>query len=196
MSSSDAPTGLIEIFTAHVPGAGGAFAFDTLTIDIPAESWLPAAAFARDDERVAGTFFDWLSAYDDAAAGIAVVLRLWSVRLRHGLLLRTRVPRDNGSLPTLTGLWAGANWHERETFEMFGVAFEGHPHLVPLLLPDGFDGHPLRKDFVLASRVAKAWPGAKEPGESGDRPARRAVQPPGVPDPDVWGPQALPPEAP
>ena len=57
---------------------------------------------------------------------------------------------------------------------MFGIEFDGHPNLVPLLLPDGFEGHPLRKDFVLAARAAKAWPGAKEPGES-ER--RRAAEP-------------------
>ena len=72
---------------------------------------------------------------------------------------------------------------------MFGIGFDGHPHLVPLLLPDAFEGHPLRKDFVLAARAAKPWPGAKEPGESGDGgPSRRRMQPPGVPD-ESWGPR-------
>ena len=85
-----------------------------------------------------------------------------------------------------TGVFRGANWHERETHEMFGIAFAGHPNLIPLLLPDGFDGHPLRKDFVLAARVAKAWPGAKEPGEGREgAPSRRKTLPPGVPD--GWG---------
>ena len=80
-------------------------------------------------------------------------------------------------------------WHERETHEMFGVDFTDHPHLVPLLLPENFEGHPLRKDFVLAARVAKAWPGAKEPGESEHGgPKRRQMLPPGVPDPNEWGP--------
>jgi hypothetical protein len=64
---------------------------------------------------------------------------------------------------------------------------------VPLLLPDGFEGHPLRKDFVLAARAAKAWPGAKEPGESDadvhSSPGRRKTRPPGVPDPETWGPR-------
>src|SRR5258705_10319838 len=80
---------------------------------------------------------------------------------------------------------------------MFGVSFDGHPNLVPLLLPDGFEGNPLRKEFVLASRVAKPWPGAKEPGESDHGPAaaktgapgRRRTLPPGVPDPETWGPR-------
>lgn len=105
------------------------------------------------------------------------------------LLLRTRVEHEAAELPTATGVYAGAAWHERETHEMFGVTFTDHPGLTPLLLPDRFEGHPLRKDFVLAARVAKAWPGAKEPGESSHGgPRRRQMLPPGVPDPNEWGP--------
>jgi NADH-quinone oxidoreductase subunit C len=92
------------------------------------------------------------------------------------------VPLDEPALPTATGVYRGANWHERETYEMFGVIFDDHPDLKPLLLPDGFAGHPLRKDFVLASRVAKEWPGAKEPGESHTGATRRRMRPPGVPE--------------
>jgi NADH-quinone oxidoreductase subunit C len=179
-------------------------AFGQLTVDLPAEAWHDAALTVRDDETLWCRFFDWLSAYDDPAAdvtgagaatgGLAVVVHVWSNRHRHHLHLRTRVASVDGRLPTLTDVWAGADWHERETFEMFGVLFDGHPNLVPLLLPDGFEGHPLRKDFVLASRVAKAWPGAKEPGESDHdlRSAgggRRRMLPPGVPAPGEWGRQ-------
>ncbi len=108
------------------------------------------------------------------------------------VLVRTRVPRDTATVPCLCAVYAGAGWHERETHEMFGIDFAGHEALDPLLLPDGFDGHPLRKDFVLASRAAKPWPGAKEPGESShdSSPSRRRMRPPGVPDPDEWGPEA------
>jgi NADH-quinone oxidoreductase subunit C len=89
-------------------------------------------------------------------------------------------------------LFPGAAWHERETHEMFGVGFDGHGELRPLLLPPEFEGHPLRKEFVLASRVAKAWPGAKEPGESheGGGSRRQPMRPPGVPDRSEWGPGA------
>jgi NADH-quinone oxidoreductase subunit C len=174
----------------HVEGANLTEAFGRLTVDVPAQHWLAAATAARD--ALGAGFFDWLSAYDDTDAGLAVVVHVWSVARRESVMLRTRVPRDGGRLPTLTGIWAGAAWHERETFEMFGIGFDGHPNLVPLLLPDGFEGTPLRKEFVLASRVAKAWPGQKEPGESdrdveGRRPRRR-MQPPGVPAPGTWGP--------
>jgi NADH-quinone oxidoreductase subunit C len=73
---------------------------------------------------------------------------------------------------------------------MFDIDFVGHEGMQPLLLPPEFEGHPLRKEFVLASRVAKAWPGAKEPGESHDTGAvkRAPMRPPGVPAPGEWGP--------
>ena len=167
--------------------------FGRITVDVPPGQWVAAVTAARD--LLGCGFFDWLSAVDEQGAelgGFSVVCHLWSVEQRHGLLVRTRVPRAEPHLPTVTGVFTGAAWHERETYEMFGIVFDGHPHLVPLLLPDGFEGHPLRKEFVLASRVAKEWPGAREPGESSaGGPARRRMRPPGVPDPADWGPEAV-----
>ncbi|MET8329267.1 NADH-quinone oxidoreductase subunit C [Streptomyces sp. NPDC005181] len=164
-------------------------AYDLLTVDVPATAWIAALETARD--RLGCTYFDWLSAVDEAGTGFRVCAHVAAPA--HGkvrrLLIRTTVPHDAAVLPTAVGVYAGAAWHERETHEMFGIGFEGHPHLVPLLLPEGFEGHPLRKDFVLAARVAKAWPGAKEPGESEHGgPKRRTMLPPGVPDPNEWGP--------
>lgn len=188
----------------------------------PAE-WLSAARAARDEGYA---YFDWLAAVDetdaveetggvvesDSAAaepgsappgpGLDVVCHLMDVsRAPSGglrrLLLRTRVP-DGGSVASLTGVFAGAAWHEREAHEMFGLGVEGFDDgtglgLRPLLLPEGFEGRPLRKDFVLAARASKPWPGAKEPGEGAGAstkraPSRRRLLPPGVPDPG-WGPR-------
>ncbi|MFI0823777.1 NADH-quinone oxidoreductase subunit C [Streptomyces roseolus] len=164
-------------------------AYDLLTVDVPVTDWLDALRTARDE--LGCTYFDWLSAVDEPGTGFRVCAHV--VALGAGaprrLLLRTTVPHGAATLPTAIGVYAGAAWHERETHEMFGVVFEGHPNLTPLLLPENFEGHPLRKDFVLAARVAKAWPGAKEPGESHDGgPKRRQMLPPGVPDPNEWGP--------
>ncbi|WP_431679170.1 NADH-quinone oxidoreductase subunit C [Kitasatospora sp. KL5] len=180
--------------------ATAAEAYGLLTVDVPAEHWIEALTAARDSLGL--SYFDWLSAVDELAEGFSVSAHLADVAhpgaVRH-LLVRTRVPREKAALPTAVGVYAGAAWHERETHEMFGIDFADHPHLVTLLLPDGFEGHPLRKEFVLAARVAKAWPGAKEPGESdhGEGPARRKMQPAGVPDPNEWGPLkgTLPPVA-
>jgi NADH-quinone oxidoreductase subunit C len=109
------------------------------------------------------------------------------------------VSREAPRLASAAGVYAGAAWHERETTEMFGIGFAPPEdpttaEVAPtrhLLLPDEFEGHPLRKDFVLVSRVAKPWPGAKEPGESDEHgpPSRRRTRPPGVPEPEAWGPR-------
>ncbi|MDH3329422.1 MAG: NADH-quinone oxidoreductase subunit C [Desulfobulbaceae bacterium] len=65
------------------------------------------------------------------------------------VVVRTRIPRSEPVVPTISEIYPGANWHERETHEFFGIRFEGHPNLVPLLLPEDADFHPLRKDFKL-----------------------------------------------
>ena len=162
--------------------------FGPVTVDVPADRWVEAVTLARDG--LGCTFFDWLSAVDELTEGFRVVCHV--ARHRPGavehLVLRTLVDREAPTVESVGQVFAGARWHERETHEMFGIGFDGHPHLVPLLLPDGFTGHPLRKDFVLAARVAKEWPGAKEPGESHTGVTRRRMRPPGVPD--DWGPAA------
>ncbi|MGA5328349.1 NADH-quinone oxidoreductase subunit C [Streptomyces griseoincarnatus] len=162
-------------------------AYGVLTVDVPSDAWIPALEAARD--RLGCTFFDWLSAVDEPGTGFRVTVHVAALAPVRRLLLRTTVPHEAPVLPSAVDVYAGAAWHERETHEMFGVEFTGHPGLDHLLLPDNFEGHPLRKDFVLAARVAKAWPGAKEPGESEHGgPKRRQMLPPGVPDPNEWGP--------
>jgi NADH-quinone oxidoreductase subunit C len=170
------------------PGLAGAaceVSQGTVTVVVPPAGWLAALAFARDE--LGCDFFDWLSAVDELDAGLAVVAHVYSLAGRHHLLLRTLVAPGSPVLPTATGIYRGAAWHERETHEMFGVHFTGHPGLAPLLLPDGFEGHPLRKDFVLAARVAKDWPGAKEPGDQGGAARGGRRLPPGVPE--SWRPR-------
>ncbi|NEA42909.1 NADH-quinone oxidoreductase subunit C, partial [Streptomyces sp. SID11385] len=168
-------------------GASAEEAYGLLTVDVPADTWTAALDTAR---RVLGcTYFDWLSAVDEPGTGFRVCAHVVALTPVRRLLLRTTVPHETPVLASAVDVYAGAAWHERETHEMFGLRFEGHPNLIPLLLPETFEGHPLRKDFVLAARVAKAWPGAKEPGESGHgTPKRRQMLPPGVPDPNEWGP--------
>ena len=178
------PAGVEELFGTD---ATAEESYDLLTVDVPPASWITALETARD--RLGCTYFDWLSAVDEPGTGIRVAAHVAALGPVRRLLLRTTVPHDAPALPSAVGVYAGAAWHERETHEMFGVAFADHPALDHLLLPEGFEGHPLRKDFVLAARVAKAWPGAKEPGESDHGgPRRRQMLPPGVPDPNEWGP--------
>jgi NADH-quinone oxidoreductase subunit C len=141
--------------------------YGTATVTVPAPSFAEAAEFAKVTRGLDLTFFDMMAGVDEGEDGFGVVMHLYSPIHRHHVLLRTLVPRDNPVLPTSSGVFRGANWHEREAWEMFGIVFEGHPNLVKLLLNDEFEGFPLRKEFELASRVVKPWPGAKEPGEGG-----------------------------
>jgi NADH-quinone oxidoreductase subunit C len=138
-------------------------AHELLTVTVAPELWRRLAELARHDPELACNFFDFLCGVDEEAAGIAVVLHVYSTSHRHHLQVRTVLPRDGGRLPTVSDLWAGANWHERETAELFGVVFDGHPNLAKLLLPEEFEGFPLRKEFALLAREAKPWPGEKEP---------------------------------
>jgi NADH-quinone oxidoreductase subunit C len=155
---------------------------------VAAESWLSAVEQARADGF---TFFEWLGAEDQIGRSdtIRVVLALRRLDRPGELALQAvDLPRAAPRLSSIRGIFAGAAWHEREAAELFGVEFlGGEPGR--LLLGPGFVGTPLRKDEVLAARTGVGWPGAKEPGESGD-PADlgpRRLVPPGVPDPAVWG---------
>ena len=88
-----------------------------------------------------------------------VFARVTDLRRHFGVTLKADVPADTLTVPTWIASFAGANWHERETHEMFGIEFAGHPDLRNLYLPSEFEGYPLRKDFPLLARMIKPWPG-------------------------------------
>ncbi len=88
-----------------------------------------------------------------------VFARAHSLTAKMGITLKVDVPDDDLNLATWIPVFAGANWHEREAREMFGINFVGHPHPVNIYLPGAFEGYPLRKDFPLLARHVKPWPG-------------------------------------
>lgn len=94
-----------------------------------------------------------------------VMCRLKNVETNVGLTLKVDLADDEPSVGTISDVFAGADWHEREAWEMYGFNFEGHPGLRHLYLPGAFEGFPLRKDFPLLAREIKPWPGLvdKEP---------------------------------
>jgi NADH-quinone oxidoreductase subunit C len=117
--------------------------------------------FLRDEPELACDFLDFTAAVDFEDR-FEIVTHVHSVRNGHDVRVKVALSKDDAVCPTISDLYPGANWHERETMEMFGVDFSGHPLPVKLLLSEPFEGHPLRKDFVLMSREAKPWPGAVE----------------------------------
>jgi NADH-quinone oxidoreductase subunit C len=159
-----------EELAQHLTEATGAIerhevAHGELSVWVPAAKWVEVGKHLRTCGRCRFDYFTFLCAVDLEADGFEIVTHVYSVPRQHHVNMKTVVPRDDGKIPSLAGVWRGANWHERETWELFGVIFEGHPHLVKLLLPTDFEGFPMRKDFLLMTREAKEWPGAKEPEE-------------------------------
>jgi NADH:ubiquinone oxidoreductase subunit C len=106
---------------------------------------------AKTDETLAFDFLRNLCGVDYEADGLEVVYHLYSYKHGHNVTLKARVPTAAPTIASATDLWRAADWHEREARDMFGIVFEGHPNLVPILLPeDMLDHYPLRKDNPLA----------------------------------------------
>ena len=97
--------------------------------------------------------------YAGGETRLQVFARIYNIELGHGVMLKVDVADDDPTIDTWVPLFAGANWHEREAWEMFGVTFTGHPHLINMYLPGDFEGNPMRKDFPLLARRVKPWPG-------------------------------------
>lgn len=124
----------------------------------------------RDAPDISCRFFTFLSGVDwsewEGKEGLEVLIHVYSPE--HVIHVNVHVPLvgEHPSCPSISTVYRGALWPERETYEMFGIHFDGHPHLVNLYLPEDFEGHPLLKSFKLPSRMVKDWPGAKDPEEA------------------------------
>ena len=146
-------------------------AYGQLTIVVEPESWVDAVRLCKEDPGLDCKFWEFLDAVDRGEDGFECNVHIYSVQHQHDITIRAKIPggRENPVMPTLTGVFRGANWSERETYDMFGIEFSDHPGLRPRILTiESFEGWPLRKDFQLTSRNAKPWPGAKEPEERKD----------------------------
>ena len=139
------------------------------------ESYPEVMRTLRDADGLRCRFFSFLSAIDwseypveegEEARELELLVHVYSPE--HAMQVAVRVPLAfGGTVPSITDVYGGAIWHERECWEMFGIAFDGHPRLVGLYLPEDFDGHPGLKSFKLPTRtLVKAWPGAKDPDEA------------------------------
>lgn len=110
--------------------------------------------------------------YTGGETRFQVLARVTDVHRHIGITVKADVPDDETIVQSWVPVYAGANWHERECHEMFGIGFAGHPDLRNIYLPSDFEGHPLRKDFPLLARLVKPWPGIVDveplPGEGDD----------------------------
>ncbi len=120
------------------------------TVVVPPARLVPSCLFLRDDPNLRFDFLADLTAVDwpERRPRFDVVYQLTSLPRRDRLRLKVRVDATE-AVPSVTGVWSTADWHEREVFDLFGVRFDGHPNLRRILMPDEWEGHPLRKDFPV-----------------------------------------------
>lgn len=109
--------------------------------------------FIRDDPELGCNFLADLFGIDYMEMGgherFAVIYNLYSFQHAHRIYIKAFVPEDDPRIDSVVSLWTGANWAERETYDMYGISFNDHPNMTRILCPDDFTGHPLRKDFPL-----------------------------------------------
>ena len=121
---------------------------------VAADNILPIADFLWKSPE---TYFDSLSCVTAIDLGVDsgqmdVIYTLYSIPFHVTLHLRVVLDREKPEVPSLSGIWKTADWHEREAFDFFGIQFTGHPNLTRILLPADWEGHPLRKDYVEQER--------------------------------------------
>jgi len=120
-------------------------------IEVPADRLVEIATFLRDDREFEFAMLSWIAGVDwlPAEPRFEVVYGLLSLARNSRLNLRVRLGEENPRVPTVTGVWPTADWHERETYDFYGIEFTGHPDLRRILLPEDWVGWPLRKDSPL-----------------------------------------------
>lgn len=145
MTAQEIHTLLTEQFGAAVLSAKLENVPDPFVV-VAAPSIAEIAQFAKKDERLSFDFLSCLSGVDYKGK-LGVTYHLYSMTHRHKIVLKVEVPTDAPSVPSVSSVWGTAEWHEREAFDMLGLRFEGNPDLRRILLPDDWEGHPLRKDY-------------------------------------------------
>jgi len=122
------------------------------TIVVPREHIVAACRYLKETSSSEFDFLADVCGFDrgpEEEPRFEVNYHLFSTRLHHRLRLKVLLNEEDAHVSTVTGVWRTANWHERETYDLFGVIFDGHPDLRRILLPDDWQGHALRKDFPL-----------------------------------------------
>ena len=132
---------------ADIPGVAIAEGGPVLNVDVPVEQFAAVATILK--ERLGCFFFAFLTAIDHKEAGLEVVARLDNLDSQVSVMLRTKLGAGNTHCPSLYSVYRGANWMERECFDMFGIVFDGHPDLRRMLLPEDWNGHPLLKSYAV-----------------------------------------------
>ena len=121
------------------------------TVVVPREHLRRAAEFLVNDRALQFTFLSDITAVDKFPLEPRFELNyhLLSLEYRKRIRLKVRIPGEDPQVQSVTPIWPAANWHEREAFDLMGIRFEGHPDLTRILMPDDWEGYPLRKDYPV-----------------------------------------------
>ncbi|MEH7454105.1 NADH-quinone oxidoreductase subunit C, partial [Gottfriedia acidiceleris] len=117
------------------------------TFTIKRDAYFKVAQFLKNNEQLQFTYLSGLHG-TDFVGYMEVYSYIYSYKRKHGIALKVRADREQPIVDSITPIWEGANWPERETYDLLGIQFEGHPKLERILLPDNWVGYPLRKDYV------------------------------------------------
>lgn len=126
---------------------------------VPVEDVAEICRFLHEDEQLYFDFLECITAMDNGPgiATMEVIYNMTSIPYGHNLAIKTVISRNTmdqtlPSVPSVSSIWRTADWHEREAYDLMGIHFEGHPDLRRILLPEDWDGHPLRKDYIVQER--------------------------------------------
>lgn len=142
MDATQARARLAEFPDATVSGEGSA-----ITVVVPPAQWVSLATFAKD--TLGCVFFSFLSAVDWKDDGLEVIAWVDNLDERFSVLMKSRLGAGVTVCDSIVSVYRGANWMEREAFDMFGIRFEGHPDLRRILLEPDWVGHPLLKSYAV-----------------------------------------------
>ena len=143
MTDTEARDRIAADFPDAVLAPGG----PAISVNVPSSQWRGVAQFVKD---ILGChFFSFVSAIDWKDDGLEVIAYVENADERVCVLLKTKLGAGQTACPSLVPVYRGADWMERECFDMFGVVFEGHPDLRRMLLPDDWEGHPLLKSYAV-----------------------------------------------
>jgi len=132
-----------------------------VTVSLSKDRIVDICRYLHDSPDMSFDYPTDLCAVDNLGRGrtrFEVIYNLYSTKYRHRIILKAQVPESDPVIDSVTLIWSGMNWHERETYDMFGITFKGHPDMRRILMPEDWEGNPLRKDYPLKG-PEKEWRG-------------------------------------
>ncbi len=137
---------------------------DQVSVSVKREKIIDICRYLHDETDIHMDYLADLCGvdYPDRRHRFEVVYNLYSIKYNHRLIIKALIPENGPSVDSVVPIWSGANWHEREACDMYGIIFNGHPDLRRILMPEDWEGYPLRKDYPLKGPKDREYKGFEE----------------------------------